>query len=427
MAEGTRIVALPTGGEALSLEGARLVVRKGPDRGRTLDISKQETVIGAASSADLVLTDPTVSRNHALLTAGENGFVLRDLESTNGVWLAGRRLFSACIAPGDDFDLGSTRVRLEAAKGRVELPLSQADTFGGLLGSSASARRLFALLESVTQNDSTVLLLGETGTGKDTCAEAIHSASARADRPFVVVDCGAVAEGIIESELFGHEKGAFSGAHESRTGAFEEAAGGTIFLDEVGELPRALQLKLLRAIDRREVRPIGSNQVVKLDVRIVAATNRDLRLDVNSGLFREDLFYRLNVVSIRVPALRERMEDVPLLANHFFRQLTGDPEALLPEEVLTQFAAHRWPGNIRELRNRVERVAVLKRAEPISTLSPVGSQIYREAKAAAVEAFERQFLTELLGRARGNVSEAARLAQMDRVFLSKLLRKQGLK
>jgi transcriptional regulator with GAF, ATPase, and Fis domain len=356
----------------------------------------------------------------------EHGILVTDLDSTNGTRVDRRRIQAAYTEPGDAIDVGSTRMRVELQRGRVELPLSGATRFGPLLGRSIAARRLFSLLEQVAPADVTVLLLGESGVGKDLAAQALHESGPRAAAPFVVFDCGAATGSVIESELFGHERGALPGATDRRNGAFQEAHGGTLFLDEIGELPRELQSKLLRAIDRREVRPVGSDRPLSLDVRIIAATNRDLKREVNSGAFREDLFYRLNAFPIVVPPLRERADDIPLLADHFWRTFIGDADVGIPASLLPELTGYSWPGNVRELRHRVEQLALLRPHETTEPPAPPRAS-YREAKAKALDAFEAGFLAELLARANGNVSEAARLASMDRVHLSKLLRKHGLR
>jgi DNA-binding NtrC family response regulator len=409
----------------VTMPGARLVVLKGQDRGRAIRLESEELLVGTASNAHLLLTDDTVSRNHFVLRVEDDGYLVTDLESKNGTRLGGHRIKVAYVELGDQIEIGLTRLRLEAAREEIELSLSKGESFGGLLGRSIAARRWFALLETVAGEDATVLLLGETGTGKDVAAEAIHRASRRADGPFVVVDCGALPPGLIESELFGHERGAFTGADRQRIGAFEEAHQGTLFLDEIGELPKEQQAKLLRALERREVRRVGGDAVRKVDVRIIAATNRDLRVEVNRGAFREDLFYRLAVLSVRVPSLRERQDDIPLLAEHFRRQLTGDPDGRLPQELIAAFLAHSWPGNIRELRNRVE-LAVHLPETPVDLERPA-LEPFRQAKERAIGEFERAYLTGLLLQAQGNTSEAARLSGIDRVHLTRLIRKHELK
>ena len=430
MSERTTILSINSPG-AMALVGARLLVLKGPDHGRSLHLTKEEVVVGSGAGADLQLTDPAVSRLHMSITAAEAGFLLTDLDSTNGTRLGEHRVKSTYLEFGDVIEIGSTRLRIEETRKSVDLPMSTAQSFGPLVGRSAAARRLFALLGAVAGEDTTVLLLGETGTGKDTCAEALHAASRRSTGPFVVVDCGALAEGVIESELFGHTKGSFTGAHDARTGAFVEAHGGTLFIDEIGELPRHLQPKLLRAIESREVRPVGGTQPTKFDVRIIAATNRDLKIEVNQGTFREDLFYRLNVISIHVPPLRERVEDIPLLADLFWRRITRDPEGACPPELLRDLVARRWAGNVRELVNRIEEAALYHRSQLTPGKNAAGERpalaSYREARRDALNTFEQLYLTDLMSRADDNVTEAARLASMDRVYLTKLLTRQGLR
>jgi len=425
MSEKTRRFA-PEEHQLLRVPGARLVVMRGPDKGRALRLARDEVVVGSGPLADLQLSDDTVSRNHFALRSGPDGYTITDLESSNGTFVEGRRVRAAWVEPGDKIEIGRTRLRLEAQREPLDVTLSSAEAFGGFLGRSTAARRVIALVEQIAGEDVAVLLLGETGTGKDTIAESIHEASPRKKGPFVVVDCGAIAPTLIESELFGHEKGAFTGAHAARAGAFREAHGGTLFLDEVGELPKELQPKLLRALERHEVKPLGAAQPTRVDVRVIAATHRDLRLDMNRGLFREDLYYRLNVVSVRVPPLRDRPDDIPMLATHFWRQIVGDESAELPADFLEPLLRHHWPGNVRELRNRVERAAMLDGRPVITGVEAPADESFHTAKQVVVDRFERAFLSALLAKTGGNISEASRRAQLDRVYLRRLLRKHGL-
>jgi DNA-binding NtrC family response regulator len=413
--------------DRLSWAGARLLVLNGADRGRAVHLDQEELVVGTSQAAQLRLADPAVSRLHLLVRARPEGFLLSDLDSKNGTLVGKQRIKAAYLDFGDVITIGTTRLRFEPTNKAVEVPLSAEESFGDLVGRSAVTRRLFSLLGQVAGRDTTVLLQGETGVGKDACAEALHAQSPRARGPYVVVDCGTLAEGVAESELFGHVRGAFTGAHQPRRGAFVEAHGGTLFIDEVGELPRPMQSKLLRAIEKREVRPVGADDSVGVDVRIVAATNRDLKAEVNRGAFREDLYYRLHVVSIRVPPLRERLEDVPLLANLFWRRLTGLAEAAPPPQLVQSLLARRWPGNVRELYNKLEAAVALDRDEVTRDQPSADQPSYRDARREAIDNFERSFLTQLLERAQGNVSMAARLAAMDRVYLTKLLKTYGLR
>jgi transcriptional regulator with PAS, ATPase and Fis domain len=418
----------------------RLVVVEGPDRGRAEPTSAGELAVGTGDANQLVLTDPTVSRHHFVIVPTPKGYHLRDTGSTNGTFLAGHRVESAFLQDGSVVRIGITTLRFEAVAGEIREPLSDDDRFGRALGRSPAMRRLFALLPRIAASDSTVLVEGETGTGKSLLARAIHAAGPRARGPFVVVDCGAIPAALIESELFGHEKGAFTGAVAARAGAFEAAARGTVFLDEIGELPLDMQPKLLHAIEERTVKRLGATQPTPLDVRLVAATNRDLRQAVNRGAFRSDLYYRLNIVKLRLPPLRERPGDIPLLVESFYRELTGDPTALAPAELVTALSQHDWPGNVRELRAAVERSLLVDdpsqwRAlidEPLdgagAPASAAGDRAdqeltFRAAKERAMMRWERTYIAELLRLHDGNLSRAARAARMDRTHLRELARR----
>jgi two-component system, NtrC family, response regulator GlrR len=420
-------------------------VLAGPDVGMVAESSGTELAVGTDPANGLMLTDSTVSRNHCVVSATESGFFLRDLGSTNGTTIDGVRVVTAYVAPGSVVGLGATSLRFELSDGGdVHEPLSDATAFGDALGSSAAMRRIFALLPRVAAADSTLLLEGETGTGKGLIADAVHGASPRSAGPFVVVDCGSIPPTLIESELFGHEKGAFTGAHTTRAGAFEAADGGTLFLDELGELPLDMQPKLLRALEDRQVKRVGSNRQISMNVRVIAATNRDLREEVNRGRFRSDLYYRLYTIRLRIPALRERREDIPLLVSHFYRQFSGqdiDP----PAELVTQFCRHDWPGNVRELRSAVERALLMGDLATLHELGPSvedsglpGGQApvahepfdpslsFRAAKERAMGRWTRWYVEELVSRSDGNLSKAARAARMDRNHLRELLRRYDL-
>jgi DNA-binding NtrC family response regulator len=425
----TRAVA--TNGREVHVQQFRVEVVSGPNRGQVAASDSDELCIGTAPTNQLILTDPTVSRHHLSITATPSGFQLRDLSSTNGTLLAGYRVELAYIESGALIQAGESTVRFDALEEQVSHPLSENDRFGDVLGHSAAMRRVFAVLEKVAATDTTVLLDGETGTGKGALAEALHRQSARASGPFVVVDCGSIPPNLIESELFGHERGAFTGAEERRLGAFGAADGGTIFLDEVGELGPDLQPKLLRALESRQIRRIGSVAPVPVDVRVIAATNRDLRHEVNAGTFRTDLFYRLNVMRVTVPPLRERRDDIPLLAGHFFRQLSqGATEP--PAELIASLLRQPWAGNVRELRSAVERAILLGQATAEETESAVRGEAwpaldftisFRESKEGALAVWTRVYVRELVDRYGGNLSRAARAVSMDRNHLRDLLHK----
>ena len=424
----------------------RLQVIEGPDRGAERVSDGEELSIGTAQGNQLILTDRAVSRHHCVISATERGFLLRDLGSRNGTTLSGFRVEGAYLGPGALIGAGQSSLRFLPLDDAIVEPLSEEERYARILGQSAAMRRLFAALPRIAASDSTVLIEGETGTGKGLLADAIHSRSQRAKGPLVVIDCSAIPPSLIEAELFGHIKGAFTGAQASRPGAFEAAAGGTVFLDELGELPLDMQPKLLRALEERVVRRVGSLDPVKLDVRVIAATNRDLRQEVNRGTFRSDLYYRLNIVRIRLPPLRERREDIPLLVAHFYEQLarSGDPRP--PAELVEAFSRQDWPGNVRELRAAVER-AILMQDPELWFEATLGSEAtaenpgavpavdheedialgsFRAAKERAVARWERGYVEALVRKSGGNLSRAARTAHMDRNHLRELVRRHGV-
>jgi transcriptional regulator with GAF, ATPase, and Fis domain len=420
----------------------RIAVVAGPETGLTLDIAGTPLRIGTAPENDLVLTDQTVSRRHCELEPTSFGMRVRDIGSTNGVALDGSRIFDAVIPGNFRIGLGDTQITITWLGETVEREQTDSDRFGEVIGRSARMRELFVQLERVAATEYTVLLEGETGAGKDLVAESIHGKSRRADEPFVVFDCGAVSPTVIESELFGHERGSFTGAQNTHQGMFEQAHGGTLFLDEIGELPLDLQPKLLRALERREIRRIGSRRTMEVDVRIIAATNRNLRMEMQRGSFRQDLYYRLAQAHLNVPPLRDRAGDLELLVEHFLSQ-ERPPRTLsdIPEQVWEMFRAHRWPGNVRELRNAIQRVLVTPdrvlgtgiggspvedpiapRLDPREELPPLPIARRRNG-----DAFERAYVERALALAGGNVPKAAEIAEISRQMMLRLARKHGLR
>jgi transcriptional regulator with GAF, ATPase, and Fis domain len=411
-----------------TVRGSQVYVRRfqvdvldGPDRGARMVSTSDELTIGTAEGVDLRLTDPSVSRHHCTLRVTERGLELRDLGSTNGTYVGDLEVVRGFVRSGARIRAGTSQLGITVLRDQITHDLASGDQFGDLLGGSPVMRRLYPVLESCAQSEITVLLHGETGTGKELIAEAIHLASPRRDAPFVVVDCSVLPAQLIESELFGHVRGAFTGADTDRTGAFELASGGTIFLDEIGELALDLQPLLLRALENRTIRRLGTNQQCEIDVRVIAASRRDLRFEVNQRRFRPDLYYRLNVMRIVVPALDEREGDVALLARHFWRELRPDRE--IPQEILAELARQRWPGNIRELRNAVERIALIGWTEPAP---PMRRASYGQAKELASQLWERTWVKELLVENDYNVSQAARAAQMARSHLRQLVDRYAL-
>lgn len=395
--------------------------------------------VGTATDNALVLTDAAVSRYHLELRRTPHGVEVIDLGSRNGTWVSGIRITRATVPAGTQLRIGDTTLTLEDAGNAVAPPPTDVPRSSELVGESDAIREVARLVHRVARVDSSVLVQGETGTGKEVVARAIHEASPRRDRELVVVDCGSLPASLIASILFGHEKGAFTGADQRRAGAFERANGGTVLLDEIGELPLEVQPALLGVLERREFTRVGGSQSIAVDVRVLAATHRDLRAEVNAGRFRADLYYRLAVAKILIPPLRERPEDIEALVAHFVQRLTGVAELGPLAPALEQLRAHPWSGNVRELRNVVEAALVMGEldlgesrdaaAKPMSLLetAPQHMATYRDARAAALNRFEADYLRTLIDRAGGNASEAARIARMDRPYLLTLLRKHGLR
>jgi DNA-binding NtrC family response regulator len=427
-----------------------LVVVTGKARGQRLAVRNDRVRIGKATDNDLVLPDDTVSRHHCELSRSESGILVKDLDSTNHTRVGPTQIREATVEPGSTITVGDVELILRTEPNRAHILPSESSEFGEALGPSLAMRTLFGVLEHIAPTDASVLLEGETGTGKDVLARSIHQKSRRASEPFVVVDCGAISYNLIESELFGHERGAFTGAVATRQGAFETAGGGTIFLDEVGELPLDVQPKLLRVLESQEFRRVGGNKTLRANARIVAATKRNLKDEVERGKFREDLYFRLAVVPIHVPALRQRRDDIPMLVEHFLEAAKErDPRAAdvrLEKETVAALAAHDWPGNVRELRNVLDRAYYVATASGTKDLRlvdlPVGApskspgpaafafeagESYRDLKSRYETEFEKRFVAWLLERHAGNISAAAREASMDRKHLYDLARKHGLR
>jgi two-component system, NtrC family, response regulator GlrR len=389
--------------------------------------------VGSHERNDVVLAEPTVSRFHCEIRVDSDRARVVDLESRNGTVLDGVAVRDAFLRAGSILKLGRVALRFQPSTERSALQLSTRTELCGLVGSSAAMRACFAVLERAAESDVTLLLEGETGTGKSRAARAVHELSRRNTGPFLILDCGAIPATLLESELFGHVRGAFTGASEDRPGILEEAAGGSVFLDEIGELPLEVQAKLLRALEDREIRRIGTNTYRSIDVRIIAATNRDLRAEVNAVRFRADLFYRLAVVRVTLPPLRQRPEDIPAIAAQLLDVLGASGEAsasLRTPEFLARLETGAWPGNIRELRNHLERCLVFRDAMPPTEGSEPPARVvadarlpYAEARRRVLDAFERDYAERLIETHGGNVARAAQAAEVDRAHLYKLLRR----
>jgi transcriptional regulator with PAS, ATPase and Fis domain len=413
----------------------RLTIVGGELDGTTHPFAAERMVIGADARADFVFADPALSKFHCEIRISEGACVVRDLGSRNGTLVDRVPVIEAPLRDGAMLTLGRTQLRFEIGNQHREIPVSQRDRFGRLRGGSIAMRAVYALLEAGAASSSTVLLQGESGTGKDLAAESLHLESARRERPFIVVDCGAIPANLLEVELFGHEAGAFTGAHSQRIGAFEAAAGGTVLLDEIGELALELQPKLLRVIDRREVQRIGGTQRIPVDVRVIAATNRNLKQEVNARRFRSDLYFRLAVLVVTMPPLRERTADIPAIVEAILDEL-GDRESVMAKalrgsQMLTELLRHAWPGNVRELRNYLEACIVRQERalEPATSGEPIIdlTQPLRVVRERWLRHLERRYLEQLLQLHGNNVSAAARAAGVDRVHMHRLLGRAGLR
>jgi DNA-binding NtrC family response regulator len=411
---------------AIRIPVYRLKVIKGPDRRKQKRVAVERALIGSGEGADFQLADPTVSAAHCEILSDERGIRVRDLGAKNGVLLGGHRVDGGWLLASDEISLGSTVIHFKLAEENEERVLGKRTSFGRLLGRSVRMRELFGQLEKAAATDATVLITGETGTGKELAAEAIVFSGPRRAKPFVVVDCARLPPTLAESELFGHEKYAFTGAVTEHLGAFERAHGGTVLLDEVGELPRELQPKLLGVLERREVQRIGGARPIPVDLRVIAATHRQLEREVNRGTFRADLYYRLAVTEIRMPPLSERREDIPDLVAHFLEEIPGARPP--PPAVLQALHDADYPGNVRELRNAVERAAAgleLQVSERGSTEVEIETP-YRLQKAGIIRAFDRAYLTKLLEVCEGNVTEASRRSGINRVHFYEMMHRAGL-
>jgi DNA-binding NtrC family response regulator len=413
-------------------------VARTPD-GKEIAIDVDPLVIGRDEGAQIRLADPEVSALHCELRAVNEGVLVKDLGSTNGTFVGSVRIREGVITTASDVLVGSTRITIEPTTGKQRVDVGFADRFGDLVGSSPKMRRVFGVLEKVANTALSILILGETGTGKEVVAKSVHDASDRKGGPFVVLDCGSIPASLAESILFGHEKGVFTGATERKKGALAEAHGGTLFLDELGELPLELQPKLLRVLAERQVKRVGGNTLEPIDVRVLAATRRDLGVEMNAGRFRSDLFFRIAQVRVELPALRERLDDLPLLVAEICKR-AGKPEAapIVEDWIDRRLGSYDWPGNVRELVNVAQVAATLADTpdaiDDVLTLArdsvpgePQRAQTaFAESKRSSIASFEREYFTQLSRASKGNVSEMARQSGMERHHVRAYLRKYGI-
>jgi transcriptional regulator with GAF, ATPase, and Fis domain len=465
---GLRTVFVSDRATSRRLSKVKLVVLDGTHAGKSFEIAKSRVYVGRARVNDVCIEDNSISSTHFELRAEEDGFLLRDLGSTNGTRLGGCRVREVWLEPEVSFRAGNTTFKLSTMGEDVEIPLSPDEHFGGVIGRSVAMREVFATLGKVAPSELTCLIEGETGTGKERVARAIHEESRRKSKPYVVLDCSSIPRDLMESYVFGHEKGAFTGAISQSSGAFEQANGGTLFLDEIGELDISLQPKLLRVLENREFKRVGGAKTVKADCRVLAATNRDLRAMVNEGTFREDLYFRLSIVNVLLPPLRGRRDDIPLLVEHFLKEVIvhrpDRPQMRLTASAMDMLLSYDWPGNVRELRNVIVRAAnlapnsaieredlqlggarmsalatELEDADSASTTRVAGrggdehgfsidiSDPFKEAKQELVERFEIAYLERLMEAYEGNISQASSATGLTRYHLRELLKKYDLK
>ncbi len=445
-----------TDDELIDVRHCVLRVLDGPAKGTTLDPMPPRTLIGRQPWCDVVLDDPRVSAIHCELIIRGDTIRLRDRNSTNGVWVETARVAEATLEPGTVLRVGSSSLRIEARQARHPTRQASADASGRLVGKTAPMQRLFDMLSRVSSRDLPVLLLGETGTGKTAVAEALHAQSARREGPFVAINCGGLPPELVESTLFGHVKGSFTGAHKDAEGVFQQARGGTLLLDEIGELPAAMQPKLLTALDKGRVRPVGSDREVAIDFRLVAATNRNLWAEVEAGRFRQDLYFRVAGIELVVPPLRERSADIGPLAERLLARLVNDDPGLraaptLQPDAIERLRGHSWPGNVRELANVLARASMLAGDDDIgaehvmlrgwtaasdgepSAASPSGTpaeldmdQEFKAFKAQLLSMHERPYFEALMERVDGNITRAAREAGLSRTYVLTMLRKYGI-
>jgi len=429
-----------TGEGPVRLRKLSMLVIEGPQTGKRFPVDGGETIlVGSDETCDLILVEPTVSRHHLELERVGDRFLVKDLESTNGTSINGTRIKEAYLAPGGILRVGNVELMFQPVYEAAQAGTQQCEEFGTLLAASPAMKSIMGLLRRAAKLGTTVLLRGETGVGKSALARAMHAEGPRSKGPFVVFDCGSVPPTLIESELFGAEKGAFTGAVKSRPGACEQAQGGTLFLDEIEDLPLELQSKLLRVIEEKEVRRLGATKPTSLDLHIIAASKIDLPTAVGERKFRADLYYRIAVIDVEVPPLRERAEDLPLLCDHFLKETQGTHSwNRLTPALREQFESYSWPGNLRELRNVLERLQCIgEEGSPVGEggvmiqagdkpLSLDWNRPFKEAKEDLVDTFEREYLKRLLERSGGAIAPAAREAGLNRKYFYDLLRKHGL-
>lgn len=444
MNDATKVIQLQPSGKIKIFKPLLVVDDVGGDQ-RHYAVRSKNLVVGTAPECDVILKDRFVSKMHAEFTLSDQGFHVRDRESTNGTFLRGSKIHEAYVRDGEEIQVGKSKILVSfQSTGEEEVEPFLEDSFCGIYGTSRVMRLLFSRIQRVAAVDMTVLVHGETGSGKEMVAKAIHDLSSRKGKAYRVLNCGAIQPNLVESELFGHEKGAFTGADQRRIGAFEEANGGTLFLDEIGELPLEMQAKILRVLEYQTLRRVGGQQDIPLDVRVIAATHQDLASLVAHKKFREDLFYRLHVLTLEVPALRERKEDIDVLVPHFISLFSKEARVELQPEAIAKLKSHTWPGNVRELKNTILRALAFCQgtaiaAQDIDLLQvPLAQNSYSTLldktsphmadvlNPTAKDQFERERVIKALQSARGDKDEAARILGVGRSTLFRKIKELGI-
>ncbi len=441
----TKVIRWEEQSSRIHLLKCKLTVTSGELKGKDFTLSLPVIQIGTKTGNQIVLKDETMSRVHFEIHQTKDGYLLKDLESMNGTFINGVRVKEGYLTAGAIIRAGKTEMKFSPLDEVFEITPSKKAKFGPMIGGSMPMRKIYTIIEKVAPTDVTCIIEGESGTGKELVAQAVHEKSKRSKKSMVIFDCSAVPENLIESELFGHEKGSFTGATGLRHGAFELADGSTIFLDEIGELPIDLQPKLLRVLESRTIKRVGGDRPIPVDVRVVAATNRNLEAEVKKGNFREDLFYRLNVVPIYLPPLRRRKDDVPMLIHSFIedynKQNTERQCDGIESGALQLLSSYDWPGNVRELKNTMSRILSFMDTTKI-TLEDVPEKVkvpvakaeldiredlgFKDAKEQWISSFEKQYLQEILKRNNYNISATAKEAGIDRKSVQRLIKKYGL-
>ncbi len=435
--EGTQLINSSLDQGILHSDRIQLKISEPCKPVRMYPIQQEVTTLGKAPSCDVALTDSFASDVHCKILVRGNRILLFDLNSTNGSLINGVRVREADLEEGQEIQIGKTKIGIELVAEDRKIEPIEADAFGPIIGQSIPMREMYHVIQQIAPTDATVCILGETGSGKELVARSIHDVSTRSMKPWIALNCGAISRELIESELFGHEKGAFTGAHQQRKGAFEQAHGGTLFLDEVGELSLNLQPALLRVLETGRFRRVGGNQEISVDVRVICATHRDLAQKVKEGLFREDLFFRLYVFPIYLPALRELREDILLIANHFLKTMAPRGRKIqLSSEAAHYLESLEWRGNVRELKNVIQRALVLAKSDvlEISDLTSPGFSSSRSQTPASfpfsnssnLENLQKEIILRELRSNEGNRSAAAKALGIAKSTLYEKIKKYGI-